>query len=502
VLLENLTALVLWLLVTVLWVNAVFLAFLIHRRVSRKRYFIIKDEARARYRRIIDQLNEGKATFESATAMLASAKLEPEIEAVHDLLLPKMESEDVTKLLYGIGSIERWARVAFGRNRCGAIVDRAMSGESNVHKRAKQEVAWLHPGRFRVTSVDRARAMSYLGRLYSPVALIFASEGLHDPAPEVRRIAMTALGRNRHPSAIPLIMEELDSTVSRGGQEISFRSARAALVSYPIQHLAAFAPFLRHKHPRVRFAVIDAIRDICQRTAATTMVTKNDFPIEIYNACVQEMVKDSYVDVRARVAGIIRYFRDAPALDALKSLMNDENEFVRLHAVRASGDRHLVDLVPSLAERLDDDSWRVCEATIKSLLVFGDKGQEVLFHHFIASESEHACEQLADELQRSGIVSSLLATCARDGHFDRTAAVFRKLTMLQKDTMLLHAIASPDLDAAIRLNVLNVLMIEPRDEVVAAVELVAQTDSSVVGQRATALLADREQQRGYAAGAN
>jgi HEAT repeat. len=182
--------------------------------------------------------------------------------------------------------------------------------------------------------------------------------------------------------------------------------------------------------------------------------------------------------------------------------MNDENEFVRLHAVRASGDRHLVDLVPSLAERLDDDSWRVCEATIKSLLVFGDKGQEVLFHHFIASESEHACEQLADELQRSGIVSSLLATCARDGHFDRTAAVFRKLTMLQKDTMLLHAIASPDLDAAIRLNVLNVLMIEPRDEVVAAVELVAQTDSSVVGQRATALLADREQQRGYAAGAN
>jgi hypothetical protein len=37
---------------------------------------------------------------------------------------------------------------------------------------------------------------------------------------------------------------------------------------------------------------------------------------------------------------------------------------------------------------------------------------------------------------------------------------------------------------------------------VAAVQLVAQTDSSVVGQRATALLADREQQRGYAAGAN
>jgi len=502
VLLENLTALVLWLLITVLWVNAVFLAFLIHRRVSRKRYFIIKDEARTRYRKVIEQLNEGKMTFENATVLLTSAKLEPEIEAVHDLLLPKMESEPVTKLLYGIGSIERWARMAFGRNRADAIVERAMSSESAIHKREKQEVWWLHPGRFRVTSIDRARAMSYLGRLHAPVALIFASEGLHDPAPEVRRIAMSALGRNRHPGAIPLIMEELDSTVARGGQEISFRSARSALVSYPMQHIGAFAPYLRHKHPRVRFAVIDAIRDICQRTAATTMVSKNDFPIEIYNACVQEMVNDSYVDVRARVAGIIRYFRDTPAVEALQKLMRDENEFVRLHAVRASGDRHLVDLVPALAERLDDDSWRVCEAAIKALLIFGEKGQEVLFHHFIVSESEHACEQLANELQRSGIVSSLLATCHRDGHGERTAAVFRKFTILQKDTMLLHAIASPDLDAAIRLTVLNVLMIDPRDEVIAAVQLVAQTDNSVVGQTAVSLLTARAAERGLAMGAN
>lgn len=501
-LLENLTAVVLWLLVTVLWINAVFLAFLIHRRVSRRRYFAIKDAARSRYSTIIEELNEGKMNIDRATMLLASAKMEPELEAVHELLLPKMETEAVTKLLYSIGSVERWARTAFGRSRAPALVERAMRGESTLHVRAKQEVGWLHPGRFRVTSVERARALSYLGRLHAPMALVFASEGLHDPAAEVRRIAMSALGRNRHPGAIPLIMEELDSTVARGGKEISFRSARSALVSYPIQNLAAFAPYLHHKHPRVRFAVIDAIRDICQRTAATTMVTKNDFPIEIYNACVHELVKDSYVDVRARVAGIIRYFRDAPSIQALQQLMIDENEFVRLHAVRSSGDRHLVDLVPNLAERLDDQSWRVCEAAIKSLLIFGESGQDVLFRHFVSSDSEHACEQLADELQRSGIVSSLLANCARDGHAERTAAVFRKFTMLQKDTMLLHAIASPDLDASIRLNVLNVLMIEPRDEVVAAVQLVAQTDNSVVGQRAAALLGARAEARGYAIGAN
>ena len=499
-LLENLTAVVLWLLVTVLWINAIFLAFLIHRRVSRRRFFATKDAARSRYATIIEQLNAEKISFDNAAMLLASAKSEPELEAVHDLLLPKMESEPVTKLLYSIGSIERWARATFGRSRAQALVERAMRGEAAIHVRVKEEVWWLHPGRFRVTSVERARCLSYLGRLYGPVALVFSSEGLHDPAPEVRRIAMSALGRNRHPSAIPLIMEELDATVVRGGKEISFRSARSALVSYPIQNLAAFAPYLNHKHPRVRFAVIDAIRDICQRTAATTMVSKNDFPIEIYDACVNDLVKDSYVDVRARVAGIIRYFRDVPALHALQALMNDENEFVRLHAVRASGDRHLIDLVPTLSERLDDSSWRVCEAAIKSLLIFGEAGQDVLFRHFISSQSAHACEQLADELQRSGIVSSLLAGCAKDGHAERTAAVFRKFSMLEKDTMLLHAIASPDLDAAIRLNVLNVLMIEPRDEVVAAVQLVAQTDGSVVGQRAMALLGARDQAR--AMGAN
>lgn len=131
VFLENLTDVVLWLLLTILWVNLLFLCFLAYRRLSRLHYYEVKDGARARYASVVEQFRRGDISVDTAAAVLRNATLAPEIDAVHELIfadLTPADAESTTRLLFTIGSISRWARTAFGRKRAAAIVPRAMHG--------------------------------------------------------------------------------------------------------------------------------------------------------------------------------------------------------------------------------------------------------------------------------------------------------------------------------------------------------------------------------------
>jgi len=239
--------------------------------------------------------------------------------------------------------------------------------------------------------------------------------------------------------------------------------------------------------------VIDAIRDICTRAATRTMLNKNDFPIELHRVCLQELAHDPVADVRARTAGVVRHFRDPGAVETLRLLMKDENEFVRMHAVRAASDRHLPILMKDIAARLGDERWRVREAAVKGLTLFEKSGERELYEFFITATDLYACEQLAEEIQRVGLVAEMLQTLATDADESQLAfAVLRKLVLLEKDATLLQIIVSQESDELVRLRVLDVLMVEPRPEVVAAVQFVAQNDAGLVGDRASSLLEDAD----------
>jgi hypothetical protein len=98
------------------------------------------------------------------------------------------------------------------------------------------------------------------------------------------------------------------------------------------------------------------------------------------------------------------------------------------------------------------------------------------------------------------MISELLAASALDDERARfAAAVFRKLAMLEKDALLLQALAAPDGDTIARLRLLDVLMVDPRPEILAAVEMVAQTEDSIVGDRAALLLRNLTETRAGAA---
>jgi hypothetical protein len=500
--LEDVTQLVLWLLLGLTWVNLVFLCFLFYRRLSRKRYFEAKDAAREHYRPMIAQFAAGDIAVEAAAAVLRNARTIPEQDAVRDALFAEAaptDRERTTELLFALGMVEAWAKEAFGKRQAQGVIQRALRHEvtplaasSNGASRRSTTSG------LRLLAVPRALAVNRLAHLRPEVAQVFAAEALKDASPEVRRVAVRALGRTRHPAAVPLLAAEIERSFA-AGNDISLRSTKAALAGYSIEDLHLFVPLLRHPNQRMRFVIVDTIRQIAERAARKAPLNRNDFPMEMHQLLLNELARDEFADVRARTASILRHFRDAAAVEALRKLTTDEDEFVRMHAIRACGDPFLPQLLPAITDRLGDPRWRVREAAVKSITAFGQAGDQELYRYFIQSPDRYACEQLAEEIQRRGLVLGLMdllqasTSGATPGsstyHGAQLAnAVFQKLVMLNKESLLLHAAQSSELDANTRLRLLDLVATHPTQQTLSTFSYLAQTDPGPVGERAAELL--------------
>jgi HEAT repeat protein len=172
----------------------------------------------------------------------------------------------------------------------------------------------------------------------------------------------------------------------------------------------------------------------------------------------------------------------------LRRLLADENEFVRLHAVRAAADRFYGDLLPDLSRRLMDQNWRVRDAAVRAMLPFGTSGLNELYRVFLQSEDTETALQITDGLQRSGAMPTLLASLATDGVQSSVAtAVCQKMAMLGQTVYLNRALASID-DASVRLSLMDALVHSADEEYLGVLQALANTDRGEVGSRASDIL--------------
>ncbi len=527
-LLEDLILVTIWLLVTVVAINVVFLAFVFYRRWWRARYYRAKDEARERYRRAIAEFVAGDVAAASASSKLAEAKLPAERDAVQELLLDGITPQNadrITELLYALQYVELWSRTAFGRKRAPELMRRSQVREQAAIS-TEVEGSWKNIfRRMRIFSVPRAMAVDHLGNLAPESAQVFMAEALHDPSTEVRRVAVAAMGRSRNPAAIPLLLEELRKAVDEGN-DVSLRTTKSALVCYQLADLEYFVPHVTHPNPRLRFFVVDTLREICNRAASkgsrtgsgissrvgsgissgigsgvtprpgsgigsagsgistSGLLTRRGFPPALCEVLLQHSVNDTFADVRARAAALVAHFRDAQAMEALRRLLGDESEFVRLHTVRMCADRYYGDLIPEVLRCLSDGRWRVREAAVKTLGAFGVAGLSELYKYFVSTGERYESEQIAEEIQRTGLVDSLLTALASGGETSRLAeAVCRKLTVMGKTSLLTNAVAQR-IPTEARLLLMDALMAAPTPRYLAILETLAETDGGPVGQKA------------------
>ncbi|MGH9492824.1 MAG: HEAT repeat domain-containing protein, partial [Terriglobales bacterium] len=225
-LIEDLTTVVVALLVAVSAINLLFLIFVFSRRAARNRYYRAKDAARERYRNVLSQFVNGEITTEQAAESLHSASGAAARDAVQERLLASVDPanvEHVSDLFFALGYVDRWAQTAFGRGRAAQLKERSRRREKAAISTGQRQSMWNFLRRMHLFSVPRALAVDHLGNLAPEFSQVFVAEALHDPSTQVRRVAVEAIGKNRHPAAIPLLLEELRKAIDEGN-DISLRT--------------------------------------------------------------------------------------------------------------------------------------------------------------------------------------------------------------------------------------------------------------------------------------
>lgn len=197
---------------------------------------------------------------------------------------------------------------------------------------------------------------------------------------------------------------------------------------------------------------------------------------------------------------MIKHFRDGAAMDALRELLRDESDIVRLHAVRSCSDRYYAELSDQLLERVGDQRWRVREAAVRAVAALGPAAINRLYQQFVDSKDQYASEQIADEIQRTGLFRDMLSAMAAGGSDAEIAgAACRKMVVVGKASLPMNAVLSLD-SPQVRLVLLDALSAAPSAELAETLAYLQATDTGPVGSRASFLLQSGRMQA-FSAGA-
>jgi HEAT repeat protein len=498
ILIEDLTTFVISLLIGIIGLNLAFFVFVLWRRLTRQRFFKEKDAAKNRFRPVIQDLLANKLTPEQAIVVLSRGTSRAEKDAIWSLVRSTGREDRLkcTLVLYGLGRIEEWSRQAFGRRRSTELLNMIKNNLPYMPPSTKDAEAVRAFRRLKVNSVPKALAVDNLAQLAPEWAFVFCAEGLLDPSVEVRIMAMRGLGKTKLRPALPHLFREMERCINEKS-DLSLRAVKTSLIEFSLDDLASYTSYLTHENQRFRFFVVDSARNICNRAAQTGVLNKNDFSPEFCDTILNHSAKDSFADVRARAGSIVKHFRDKRATETLRTLLKDESEFVRLHSVRACADRYYVGLIPEVVHLMKDPKWRVRESAAKSLAEIGG-GLSDLYKEFISTTDLYESEQIAEQIQRGGLMPHIIAELHEGGEPRKRAfAVCEKLAILGKTSLLSMILAAPELTDSVRMEIIRALSVAPTPRFKTALQTVLkQNPSPELAQAATAALSMRAQSAG------
>ena len=499
------TVVVLVLIVVVLGVGLGLLS--IQRRVTRTRYYRNLDAARQRVKELLDSIYENPGTIEDAVQSLQVLRSSVERRALEEALLRRAHDPQhfplTRDIIQALGWPKKWTdelRVRAPRPK-GKIAEMLLDlGDDYRRPNVFRRIGL----RLKANFVRRCKAADKLGEVPSPEGVWAMLVGTLDPHPEVQEICLRYLGKLGDPATLPILIEELISVIE-GRSSQSVRNIKTSLIQFSLEDVRAFGEALQHSNRRVRFFVTDIVREIADRHSASAVLSKNDFSPEIYRLFTEKFHLDESPDVRARAAVVIAHFHDDISAAILRKLLEDEAWFVRMHATRAAAHKMYLPLAAEVVQRLTDPNWLVREAASKALIQMGDLGADFILEAFIHSQDNYTNEQICEELQRSGLLvtmldnipsmgasavlrdSALVESSVEDERYTLALLVVRKMVATRKITMLLMLLRGP-IRSDIKLLLLRELMGSHTPECLETFEVCAETDPDP-NVRTTALYA-------------
>ena len=443
-LLEHITEIVTAVLVVVLLATLGLALAAIRRRRQREKYFRRLDGIRSRYKPVLAAMLSRECEYESGLEelrkisgsdrelILEKLLLEKPPEAIHVPLLRRL-SED-------LGLVELWQRQL-----------------KNEFEGSRGKRALWHPEgpleRFRrLRFLLRAKAAENLGLIGHQPSWPILVQALKDPHPDVRTVAVRSLGFIHEPEGFDALQDLLHAVILGPSTQVSLRTVKSALIGFPLSEAARFTPSLKHEEGRIRFMATDILREIVEQEAAAShadfRLNTSNFPGELQELFLSGLASDAYPDVRARAAPVIAYIEDSRSIPVLRKMLDDSEWFVRLHTVRGLAKFSDGSQAAEIARRLTDSHWMVREAVARSLRSFGRHGMERLIDQFLQTEDRYGREQIADEIQRAGMVPSLLEGF-QEQSTSKLIRMIEHLIEMEKTSYLLEVLARSQ-DRALR----------------------------------------------------
>lgn len=439
ILIEHITQVVVAIFILVLLANGVLVGIAVARRQRRERYFNRIDTLRHEYSPIIQGVVNGSLEYEKGLAALGGITGLDREFVLEQLCLEipsgPRQVPTLRKLCEDLGLVKTWQRHLAGEFDV-ATLRMALARPEGLIQRVS-----------RLSFLRQAKCAENLGVIRHQPSwqhLIKALRGTHQ---DVQSAALRALAAIAEPASFPALVETLHEVILKPELPLSLRSVKTALVNFPLFQAVGLMGSLENSHPRIRFLATDIIREMVDRDAAAFedfVLEPSNFAPELIDLFLTRMCFDESADVRARSASVIAYLEDPRVVPVLLTLLEDPLWFVRLHTVRALSARKYQPQAPQIALRLTDENWMVREAAAKALLAFGQLGLNHLYEHFLGTQDRYSREQIADAMQRGGLIPDLLNDYgnAPDG---REGKVIEQLARMGKTSYLLTVLVrSPD----------------------------------------------------------
>jgi len=431
-LIEHIAEVVIALVIIVLLGTAALASAAIARRQRRERYFQRIDDLRQRYGPVIAAVLSQKIEYARGLEVLKGISGRDRNYVLEQLCLERRPAPEQVPLLRrlceDLGLVKVWQDRLSGRMGKASLRDAWARPEGVVER-----VGGL---RFLL----RARSADNLGIIQHRPSWPLLVRALGDPHPDVQAVAVRSLAAIQEPESFPALVERLHAVLLKPSAALSLRAVKTALVSFPLKDAVGLAPSLGHSHRRIRFVATDIVREMVERLAVQEedfVLEPKTFPAQLAESFLTQLGFDENPDVRARAAPVIAYLADPRATPVLLALLGDAEWFIRLHAVRAFAKRKYISQAPQIARRLTDPHWMVREAAARTLLVFGRVGSDQLTNHFLETEDRYSREQIADQMQRAGLIPGLLAQYAGEAD-SRVGKVIEQLAEMGKTSYLVE----------------------------------------------------------------
>jgi hypothetical protein len=433
-LIENIYEVVLAIIIFVLLGTAALVILTIARRQRRDKYFQRIDDLRQRYSPVIASILAQKTEYERGLEILRGISGLDRDYALEILCLENKPSPDqipiLRKLCEDLGLVKLWQSRLSGSMDVASLKD-AMGRPEGIIQRVGA-----------LSFLSRAKAADNLGIIKHHGSWKLLVKALEDPNADVQAVAVRSLASIQEPQSFEALLRRLHDIIQKPSETLSLRTVKTALVSFPLSQMPALLPSLKHPHRRVRFFATDIVREVVERQAAWEedfVLDAKNFSPELAGVFLEVLAFDENPDVRARCAAVIAHLADARSTPVLLTLLEDSQWFVRMHTVRAMAKRKFLSQAPQVARRLTDSHWMVRESAARTLLVFGRVGSEQLAQHFLSTEDRYSREQIADEMQRAGLVPTLVAQygAEREGASTR---VIDLMVQMGKTSYLIWAI--------------------------------------------------------------